>query len=353
VGRLTDEQRRYGGAMELIIELYHQLKEISTKSLKLGRNPKAWLNNDLIEKMAKLFHLTIPRFSPCLFIAEYSIFRFWGEEDEIRITNGSVLNLVAAIDALKEDRSKGVTKCFEIKEHIVKFHQQTAGGGTGVTARRRNRGRPIRDNKVEIVIVPAVSAVKAMSDQMRDYRDKLHRHLSKTPANLDCFNLGLNDSKLFDTITENYALCEPDGREFCIFSPGYGGKSLSVFEAAAYLLIRYQWLFGSFERVKLCKQCSKLFVEKRLGSREFCGGTCRKRYHDSLQSPEKIKCRNRQNQWIRYKAHEISKYYNSIQAYRLQKDDCHGCADITIGGKCPALIKKNPKAYKYLSKHEK
>jgi hypothetical protein len=112
-------------------------------------------------------------------------------------------------------------------------------------------------------------------------------------------------------------------------------------------LIRYQYLFGSFKRVKVCKQCGNLFFEKRLGAREFCSGLCRKHYNDNLQPPESRHCRDRQNQWMDNKSRKI---FSVSSIYRVQRDDCAECDGTKKSGECPALIKKNKKAFAELAK---
>jgi hypothetical protein len=124
--------------------------------------------------------------------------------------------------------------------------------------------------------------------------------LNDDPAKFDSFILGTHDyeSALEIFAAENYDIDNPERSWKKVYSPGFSNKTVSLTDVLIYILIRYQYLFGSFKRVKVCKQCGNLFFEKRLGAREFCSGLCRKHYNDNLQPPESRHCRDRQNQWM-------------------------------------------------------
>jgi hypothetical protein len=96
----------------------------------------------------------------------------------------------------------------------------------------------------------------------------------------------------------------------------------------------------------VCRQCGKLFFEKKLGAGLYCSPLCRKRYNDSLQQRDRRLCRERQNQWIRYRRlfHDWPKFYT------LQKDSCAYCPGNVESGKCPELIRKNAEAFKKYGK---
>jgi len=350
MARFTDEQARFGKAMELMIDLYHQLKVLHPKLIKVGSLSAAWYSEPLILKMAEIFHLTIPNFSPCLYFVENSIFRYRGEGETIIITRGGLTNFVEAMDSLKDDISTNVRVCFKIREIITVSHAQ-AQNASRLKWKVMKRSKSKKPHMVKCTIVSPIKKKAASTGEMSAYLEKRQMALNTVPATMDSFVLDGCDSRLGDVVRENYKILyaahdygSDSGRYVC---PGFSEKESSFFDVIAYLLIRYEWLFESFERAKVCKQCGKLFFEKRLGAREFCGGTCRKRYHDSLQAPEKRECRNRQNQWIGYQHNNV---LGCPEVFRLQKDDCNQCTGTTPSGKCPALIKKNPKAYKFLNK---
>jgi hypothetical protein len=362
--RFTQEQIRFGKAMGLMFGIYQQLKALELWKLSLGDQSAPWFSKSLVRQVAEMLHLIIPNFSPSLYFQQYSCFRYRGTNDVISVTSGALLNFIGAMDALKEDVSrktlddqkedgseKGQSRiCFRIDEIVVESHKK-------LEVEERRHGRRQADNKggkkskrLKFSIVPALNHAVAPLSEETAYRELYNMHLNDPPSSYDSFVLGSRDSSLFDFVTTNYNLFEAEGGGWKIFSPGYSQRETSIFEVAVYILIKYQWLFGSFDRIKKCRQCENLIFEKRLGTREFCGGTCRKRYNDSLQPPEKRLCRERQNAWISRRLN-TKKDRGITIVYRLQKDDCSECTGQLRAGECPILRRKNSKAFRILGRY--
>jgi hypothetical protein len=349
MARFTEEQSRFAEAMKLLISLYHKLKSLDPSSSKPQVGPIPWFSEPLISELAEIFYQTIPNFSPCLYSVKYSSYRYRSKDESIFVTTGGFQNFIAAMDALKEDISRKVTICFKVNEMITESHEKLDGSKEGGRPHKL-QSKPV--GKCKVTILPDIenSSLAQAPEKIRDFLDTYHQDLNKMPSSFDSFVLGLHDSSLFDVATTNYNLYSDNEDRRHIFSPGYSKSRISISDAIIYILVKYQWLFGSFERVKICKQCEKLFLEKRLGIREFCGGTCRKRYNDSLQAPEKRLCRERQNQWITYKHNNLTGF---PPVFRLQKNDCAKCNGTAESGKCPMLIKKNKKAMQFLERFKK
>jgi hypothetical protein len=349
MARFTEEQSRFAEAMKLLISLYHKLKSLDPSSFKPQVGPIPWFSEPLISELAEIFYQTIPNFSPCLYSVKYSSYRYRSKDESIFVTTGAFQDFIAAMDALKEDISRKVTICFKVSEMITESHEKVDGLKK---SRRPHKLQSKAVGRCKVTILPDIenNSLAPAPEKIRNFLDTYHQDLNKTPSSFDSFVLGLHDSRLFDVATANYDLYSDNEGRWQIFSPGYSKSRISISDAIIYILAKYQWLFESFERVKICKQCEKLFLEKRLGIREFCGGTCRKRYNDSLQAPEKRLCRERQNQWIAYK------YYNFPglpPVFRLQKNDCAKCDGTAESGKCPVLTKKNRKALQFLARSKK
>ena len=137
----------------------------------------------------------------------------------------------------------------------------------------------------------------------------------------------------------------------------------SFIEIVRSFLIHYHLAFGTFERIKVCKQCNSLFVEKRLGAREFCNFACRGQYSQE-SDPDKYRCRNKRNNWIRFQCPQIkgqitellappidiTKYYN-IKTFKpvpdtVLKSDCKTCNLYkTPRRDCPILMEKNKETF--------
>jgi hypothetical protein len=342
--RFTDEQLRFGQAMKMMIDVYHRLKAIDSSLIKLGDKPGSWFSKSIIMDLAEVFALTIPNFYPCMYFAEYSKFRYRGEDEEITITNGGILNFIEAMESLKDDVSGGITKCFNIREIIVQYHERPDSGSSDSSEIDSHN-----EGKKGCAIVPVLDRTKARKVKISDYHHRLHTRLNDDPAKFDSFILGTHDyeSALEIFAAENYDIDNPERSWKKVYSPGFSNKTVSLTDVLIYILIRYQYLFGSFKRVKVCKQCGNLFFEKRLGAREFCSGLCRKHYNDNLQPPESRHCRDRQNQWMDNKSRKI---FSVSSIYRVQRDDCAECDGTKKSGECPALIKKNKKAFAELAK---
>lgn len=102
------------------------------------------------------------------------------------------------------------------------------------------------------------------------------------------------------------------------------------------LYIIYQIEFGSYDRIKLCAYCKKMFLEKKKGAAVFCNGRCRKKDYDDRQPLEKKLCRERQNAWIRNRF-----LGRPVQAYYAGKHECLNCGSPVKSGECPVILEKN------------
>ncbi len=124
------------------------------------------------------------------------------------------------------------------------------------------------------------------------------------------------------------------------------------------LLVTYNEEFKNFKRIKTCDYCGKLFFERKEGKKKFCSDNCRKMYFHNKQDINVLKCRMRQNVWIRRYYNDLSEDSNTrLQGYTLQKDQCSDCnveGDKTLkGGKCPKVTELNPKLIKLYEEHKK
>jgi len=318
LARFTIEQKRISEAMKLLIDLYYRF---------LKTDEKDWFSDEIIQLVAKMFDLTIPNFSPCLYIQKSSKFRFRGKNEGIRISKFQIKDFLKLMDAFHGDISEEISSFFRLSERIVK---------TQVRA-DLNTLSHFKHNKIENM--PLCKIIHPVSEQadtetQSEYYKTIYMTLNEPPNEYESFRLQVMSDCALDNefIPKNGAI---------ISCPGYIEQEIPFIEAVQYLLVKYQFLLGSFERVKVCKQCCKLFVEKKLGAGQYCNGTCRKTHFDSMQPEEKRLCRERQNAWIRYR--ELHYYWPKV--YNIQKDDCLSCSDIVESGDCPVLIKKNKRSF--------
>lgn len=340
MARFTEEQRCYAQAMKMIIELHHDLKALNEKCLQIENPNDGWYSDRLIEKIAEVLHWVIPSFSPCIYVRPHRHFRYGGNDEKITLTTGGLITFVEIMEALKTDLSKGPTPTnqpFVIKEVISKQHRRPHQF-SDEKMQTANRQSTNDRNELELAILHELPDVAG--DDYSKFYDRLHTALTVSSNHFEAFTIGTNSN----SVLEDAFFPADEDRVSC---PGFVQDETSFIEVIHFALVKYQYLFESFERVKICKQCGKLFWEKRLGTKEFCGGTCRKRYNDSLQSPDIRLCRERQNAWITRMGVEI---VSMPSVYRLQKDDCDGCTRQCKGGACARLAEKNPKGFSVLKK---
>jgi hypothetical protein len=319
LARFTIEQKNISGAMKLLIDLYHRFLETDEKD---------WFSDEIIHLMAKMFDLTIPNFSPCLYFQKSSKFRFREKNESIRLSEFQIKDFLTLMNAFHADISSGISSFFRFSERIVK---------TQVKA-DLNTLSHVKHNTIENMplckIIHPISE-DADTDSQSEYYDTIYMTLNDPPDEYESFRLQV----MSDCALDNEFIPENGATVSC---PGYTEAELPFMEAVQYLLVKYEYLLGSFERVKVCKQCRKLFVEKKLGAGQYCSDTCRKTHYDSMQPEEKRLCRERQNAWIRYRG--LFHYWPRV--FNIQKDDCLNCQNIAESGKCPILIKKNERNFK-------
>lgn len=330
MARFTIEQKKYSEAMKLLIDLYYRFSETDREQ---------WFSDATIQLVAKIFNLTIPNFSPCLYIQEYSMFRFRNPDEKLRISEVQIEDFLSFMNAIHTDISNGIHRFFELEERIVKTQIKeninTSSNGEQIEATEHSKIK----NMPLCKIIPPVSK-EAGTKTQNEYLYAINMRLNDPPDEYESFRLMVNRDCALD---EEFLL--EDG--LTISSPGYTYQDVFFRSVVKYILVKYQFLLGSFERIKICKQCEKLFLEKRFGAGEYCSGTCRKKHHDSLQVPEIRKCRERQNAWIRYKYKNIVKL---PKVYYLNRDECEVCTGGVKGGDCLALKNKNKKAFKIIDK---
>jgi hypothetical protein len=141
------------------------------------------------------------------------------------------------------------------------------------------------------------------------------------------------------------------------------GQFIEVIQA---LLINFDLEFAGYDRIKSCRQCEKIFFEKKKGAGQCCSDKCRSRFDRVSEPEQKRLCRLRQNQWLGYQYNEridlpiISwKLYESpkqddpkklpqklpeVPMYDyVKKGDCTECDLCVRTGECSILYNRNPK----------
>ena len=107
----------------------------------------------------------------------------------------------------------------------------------------------------------------------------------------------------------------------------------------------YSYEFGGFDKLKICKQCSKLFYPERSGESRglYCSDECRQKFYYGMNKNYE-KCRTKHRQFIRIRLEALNdKSFNSISSSTLmpQSTECRKCqqhiATTIKTGECPIL----------------
>jgi len=120
----------------------------------------------------------------------------------------------------------------------------------------------------------------------------------------------------------------------------------SFIDVVKSIIVNFQFAFGGFHRLKVCKNCQKLTFEKKENSKESCGKKCRTKHSKESENRENFLCRNRQNAWINNKKIMMDKkHYDKVKKIKnvglVQKNQCKDCIDIKTNGSCLILKEKN------------
>ncbi|MFW5720626.1 MAG: hypothetical protein ACOCXT_06400 [Candidatus Dojkabacteria bacterium] len=103
----------------------------------------------------------------------------------------------------------------------------------------------------------------------------------------------------------------------------------------------YHLLFGSFEKIKICNACEKLYLEKRRNRSKYCSDTCRSSARSNLG--DRSNCQQRQRVYLNSAYDRVKNHWPKFPG----NDDCRKCQidqqqNRKVGGECP-VVKKNNK----------
>ena len=79
-----------------------------------SQRTKDWFSDEIILLIAKIFDQTIPNFSPCLYFREYSIFRYRGKNERVRISEININEFLTLMEAFHADISEEIINFFNL-----------------------------------------------------------------------------------------------------------------------------------------------------------------------------------------------------------------------------------------------
>ncbi len=356
MGRYTSEQDKYYQGMKLLIDLYYSYKSLGDKSD---------IAPEFIEKYIQIFRILLPGFDSFICVERKRLITFLfnrGDGINVEKPSDSIIsyfeeliqsidhqenNLFQSIKLLGETvrSSTGNSKCNN-EPHELFFHEELVANKISsrqlmyrLTARSRTS---LYKKNIDKLITP---------QKLIEWGDEIDKEIYYPPYKHQTYEVTVTSSfgrKIvdYDAMLRRYNSILI-GIPY-VHAPGYD-KQIKFYEFLNGTFFGFYVAFGSLNRIKLCKNefCRRLFIEKRLGSREYCSNICRKKHHDSIQDPSKRLCRERQNAWIRNKlsAQFIAKLQQKIQEYHVFMDDCKSCVEQVKGGFCKKLEDKNKKVF--------
>jgi hypothetical protein len=342
--------------MKTLLDIYYWLKT-HKKSEKIFHS--------IGVKFVKLFGLTIPNFFPCLLFDMHGD-RFRGN---IRYRNGTkrieMDNLdyfINAMDRFCEECKNNTAKHFEVIRYDPEIRNTKDPFASNIP--RRKDIKAIYCPDVPEPLVHYVDMTKLFHEDNPE--SKAANLLEKTreafsgirkyaPEYYGIFHvLGVTEFGRFFRVPvfseqSNWKVAyksrrvRPDDKPFFIKSPGHpDSKYFSQYFQSFF--IKYQFVMGSFEEIKICKHCNKLFHRMR-SDQDFCSAQCRHAYHIESQ-PEPVRlCRERQNGWLRYWLNNENIVYKFPPSpNHVNKMDCMACMQPAPTGSCPSMRKRNQKA---------
>ena len=361
MARQTAEQDKYYRGMKLLIDLYYSYKSLGKKSD---------ISQEFIEKYIQIFRLLLPGFNSFVCIKRKKLVTFiFNRGDGLNVECPSE-TIISYFDLLREEFKSEASDQFKSIELL----------GETVRSSKGDKNKSL--NKIYELYFQEEYQKDKGSLHIKEYRLEAHSKITfdKLPKNKilrpDQVTQWCNviDNQVYYPAykhqTYEVQVASSFGRKIVdygktfhryrsiltgipyLHAPGYD-KIVKLYEFLNGVFFGFYVAFGSFKRIKLCKNksCEKLFVEKRLGSKEFCCDICRKKHYDSLQDPAKRLCREKQNAWIRIKLSPVftkrRPILQSLPEYHVFKDDCDLCVNPVKGGLCKKLEDK------YGDKHKK
>lgn len=331
MARLTQEEKRVREAMKSLIELNYIFESGQGKEWAILEHGKFFIfSRRLLKKISHVLNLVIPNFSPCYFYPKLRVFFFRTRMTLIDFSEISYLQYLSKLlAAIRKDIQMNIPLSFLIENVVYE---------SGIQGNLKKRFNFLSFEKNSYC--PTVR-MKTIGRNL----DFVDVDLSSPPSYYETFVVDYNSRGEFD-LTFGRPLFDPNYKfkHNQITSPRDGVR-IPFFDVVRYIFAKYAFLFGSFDRLKCCQHCSRLFYEIKAGHGKFCSGRCRKAAHDSLE-PRAIRlCRERQNRWIRYHVFQAAKDINIKHAYLVAKDECSSCKGPLASGQCPPLKEKNSVAF--------
>jgi len=347
--RFTNEHNNFKDAMKIIFDLEKHLNKIKESSY--------YTDNHTILLVAKLCHKTIPNFSPSVYYP--GAFRYRDRMETI-ILQGSrnhedersfLKDFVHIMCALREDIKKRSYNLLSIDEIIRQTRGYNYLKDSGYKEWIKNAGsnKNIKDYdwmKYERYMASKYKREYIDNNPICEIRESLPKgDIQAAWRAYDFFTNKILNEPPF--LHESFKITYKTGSNFYkslgmespqeeISSPGYSNSQVYFIEVFKYILVKYVTLFGSLNRIKICRRCNSLFFEKKYGYGIYCNDYCRVNFNVAAEKKEVYNCRARQNKWLDRELSELK---------TVKIKDCEKCRKWkSKSGKCEKALEKNKDA---------
>jgi hypothetical protein len=359
--RRTDEQKVFAKGMEIILELYYLLKSLKRRE---------WYSSQVINTMARLFHVTIPNFSPCAY--KQDVHEFIYKKNNITVSHRDIESFQKHMDNLHNHRIEEIM-VQKARRHIILLNMSYSIDIPKWSRAMKNKEQYELLSRVgpsfKSKWINPYSQTKTSKDLSIDIMPNTDSFLEKFQT-LDA-TLG----KIFDPDyttyyqsflvlgTTNFAFKLISGDPCRISSPGSQTRA-TFLEIIKSIIVIHHVLYGSFDRIKICEyeKCKRMFYEKKHGAGKFCCNDHKTKDNNERQPRPVRLCRERQNQWLRSKMNRADlvitdKNGREIQKpspRHVQKRECDDCIqylkDKVKSGLCDVLRRYNKDAMRAIEK---
>lgn len=359
--RQTLDQKKWLKVLVALLDIYDAVR----------KDPSSCLSNSIIKKICRLLDPTIPNFSPAVYFPQgrFVAYRIQPAASSLYGTDLIVLDdlddFLALMGALESDLKEGIftplteiditseafferrdSKPLEYFRHfdIVRGNVELLQHYLRIIDGEIQKGSVYAEGR-------AILANQDKARQRQSWEDAIREMgVDVNEKDFNDFNYyEMFDAREYEGSSLASLLIGKDGN---VGTPGYPDPVSRFTDVVRYILVKYMYLHGSLDRIKICKTCGRLFPKRTYGFGVFCSDRCRFSHHVEKE-PEQVKeCRDRQNAVLRrvfdrpiteedLKQEHKKKKRTEVRSY-LGKYDCQACEEQHTSGDCPVLHRKNP-----------
>lgn len=304
--RLNTAQQNYLDGIDKLVRFYYQIS---------SQDEDNWFSDKNIMLISKIFSRTIPKFTQSVCYRDgigYKL-RYSSKDTCININNNEFRKFIEIMgDFHKECLNERIHDVYKVTKTICSVDSLPVLN-RDFKAIQKNFYYPVKliRNKYDCKIFH--DGISILVDSYRSYPnnellDLIESGLDDPPSLQETFyvEIPVNSDLVYSlsSIDEHLAM-EQDG----VVSSPKTSEETKFSDAIRYIFAKYYTLFGSFDRIKICKyeKCRRLVVERKLGATDYCKKrSCRVLVHKIKQPKEALQCRERNNNWFRSIVNKIN-----------------------------------------------